>query len=390
MASDQSDFISRANATKIAKDCFRAFSLPQDQSWLDVLLRNGLVRTDPDPKGALDDPLAIADNVIRFSFQRLQDHLIADAILSDIVDLHSALAATGDLAFVHDERSINWQWRGLVEALSTQVPERFGIELVDALPGGAAGWWDVWELRDAFVESIRWRDKRAFTDRTLALFNRLHQTRQDRLSLLIEFSTSADHPWNADLLHNNLNRRKLAKRDRDWTVWLKEVSTEADDPVGRLLDWCLFGQVPSVERDVQLLCAITVCWMFTASNRYVRDKATKALTSLLLIRDDLFPELVTKFRDVDDIYVLERLYAAGYGACCIDPSAGRLAGYAFVTFEAVFVNQAPPRSLLLRDYARGIVEISMSTAYYPRMCNSKNAVRPTNHRGLASSYPMIS
>jgi hypothetical protein len=366
MAFDRKDYISRGAATKIASECFQPFSVPQDQSWLDVLLRNGLLRADPDPEGMIDDPLTIADDVVRFSFQRFQDHLIADAILSEVVDVRDSLAPGGSLAFVHDQRSINWEWRGLVEALSTQVPERFGLELVDALPGGAPRWWNVWELQDAFIESIRWRDRRAFTDRALALFNSIRQTQQDQLSLLFEFSASVDHPWNAEFLHNNLSRWQQAKRDRNWTVRLNDASTEADDPVGRLLDWCLFGQTSKVERNVQLLCAITLCWMFTASNRYVRDRATKSLTSLLLIRDDLFPELVSKFRDADDIYVPERLYAAAYGACCIDPSPGRLAGYAIVTFRALFVNQTPPLSLLLRDYARGIVEISHANGALPQ------------------------
>ena len=366
IASNRKDYISRGAATKIASERFQAFSTPQDQSWLDVLLRNGLLRTDPDPEGMIDDPLTIADDVVRFSFQRFQDHLIADAMLSEVRDIRAALAVGGNLAFVHDQQSINWEWQGLVETLSTQLPERFGLELMDALPGGAARWWNVWELWDAFVESIRWRDRHAFTERTLVLFNSVRQTGQEPLSLLIEFSASVDHPWNAEFLNNNLSRWRLAKRDRNWTVRLNDASTEADDPVGRLLDWCLLGQTSNVERAVQLLCAITLCWMFTASNRHIRDRATKALTSLLLIRHDLFPQLVAKFRHVDDIYVLERLYAAAYGACCIDPSPGRLAGYAAVTFKVVFVNQTPPMSLLLRDYARGIIEISKANDSLPQ------------------------
>jgi hypothetical protein len=366
MASNRKDYISRDAATKIANGHFATFVAPQEQSWLDVLLRNGLLRTDPDPEAVTNDQLAYPDEVVRFSFQRFQDHLIAEAILSEIADVRASLETGGGLAFVHDQQSINWEWQGLIEALSTQIPERFGLELVDALPGDAARWWDVWELRDAFVESIRWRNRRAFTDRTLTLFNCVHQTQRDPLSLLIEFSCSVDHPWNAEFLHNNLRRWQLAERDGHWTVRLNDASTEADNPVGRLLDWCLHGQTPSVERNVQLLCATTLCWMFTASNRYIRDRATKALTSVLLVRDDLFPELVTKFWDVDDIYVSERLYAAAYGACCIDPSPGRLAEYTNVTFKALFVNQTPPLSLLLRDYARGIVEISNANGVLPK------------------------
>ena len=365
MATAQRDYVSHGDAVKIAAKHFSAFPAPPNQTWLDVIQRNGLVRVDPDPTASPDDPFKATETVVRFSFQRLQDHLMAEALLERIADVRAALATGGTLSFIHDGDHLQWEWQGLIEALSIQVPERFGEELVDVLPGGFDHWWQTWSMPDAFIESIRWRSKTSFTGRTLDLFNQHNGWRTNQLSVLIELTASPDHPWNADLLHANLAQRKLADRDAFWTVELNALSQGGIQPVGRLIDWCLVGQTTDVERTVQFLSATALCWFLTSSNRRIRDSATKALASLLIHRADLFPELVARFASVDDIYVLERLFAAGYAAVCANPLASRLSTYATATYNAIFDRQDVPLSLLLRDYARGIVECGFVAGHLP-------------------------
>ena len=72
----------------------------------------------------------------------------------------------------------------------------------------------------------------------------------------------------------------------------------------------------------------------------------------------IFGELLQKFSKVDDLYVLERLLAAAFASCCLDPDSKRLKTYAEVVFDNVFASRCPPFGLLLRDYALGIIEIA--------------------------------
>lgn len=55
---------------------------------------------------------------------------------------------------------------------------------------------------------------------------------------------------------------------------------------------------------------------------------------------------------------MERLHGAAYGACCIDPSPMRLEHYAPVAYRMVFSEQCAPLSIMLRDYASGIIELA--------------------------------
>lgn len=72
----------------------------------------------------------------------------------------------------------------------------------------------------------------------------------------------------------------------------------------------------AIEDRVAHLSAIILGWMLTASNRFVRDRATNGLISLLSHRLDAVRTLVERFRDVDDPYVCERIYAVAYGVAC--------------------------------------------------------------------------
>src|SRR5262249_10212965 len=250
---------------------------------------------------------------VRFSFQRFQDHLIAEALLEAVSDIKAALRTDGCLYFIHKGKEIPWEWRGLFEALSIQIPEHFKIELVDALPGAPANWWRNWLVQDAFAESIRWRATTAFTQRTLDLFNSLESPREC-FSLLIDLAASVDHPWNAELIHRNLTQKKMAERDAFWSLEINRVADAHSHGIQRLIDWCLRTKGSGALRETLWLCALLLTWCFTTSNRQIRDRATKGLTALLLTQGDIFPKLVNVFQDVEDLYVAERLYAAAYGA----------------------------------------------------------------------------
>ena len=357
MMTRREDYLNLSDTGRLIDDQFQSLRPKSETSWLLVFLSNGLVRRDPNPF-VDDDPLKDTEDVVRFSFQRFQDFLMGEALVGDSVDATKLFGKSGVLSFMLRENKISWKWHGLFDALSSIVPEKFNCEFVDILPGGADHWWHFWEVREAFIESIKWRERNAFSNRSIELLNALSNTHRHPTEVLLEVSVSANHPWNADFLHYNLSKLKLPKRDAFWTVWLNNQSDDIESSVGRLIDWCLSGQAPHTNRENQFLASQTLCWFFTSSNRQIRDKATKALTSLFIIRADLFPALLERFKETDDLYVLERLLAAAFGASCRDQCLKRLASYSSVIFNSIFVTGSPPLGLLLRDYAFGIVELA--------------------------------
>lgn len=374
MAEQRRDYLPEERAGELADAAFKGLVVPAGSTWLEVLRKCSLIRKDPDPTVDTADPLTVVPDVIRFSFQRFQEALMAEALLERVSNSDDPFASDQPLHFIVAERSSIWGWGGLVEALSTQMPERWGRELVDLLPGGPNKWWREGNVVTGFAESVRWRQPSAFTDRTLKLLNALEGTHVSLIALLLELSLSVDHPYNAFWLHKNLIDRPLAERD---ALWSRPLASEADDghPSYRLIRWALFAPKDNATPETLALCAATLCWFFGTPHRPLRDSATKALTALLLKKSELFGDLVSKFASVNDPYILERVFSAGYGAACVNPDPKRLEAYARLAYQQVF-SGTPPLSLLLRDHARGLIQLAQQHGCLPSDIGPKRTEPP--------------
>ncbi|MCH5376033.1 MAG: hypothetical protein JJ992_18850, partial [Planctomycetes bacterium] len=111
------------------------------------------------------------------------------------------------------------------------------------------------------------------------------------------------------------------------------------------------------------------------SHRWVRDMATKALACLLVNRRRLAASLIKQFSEVDDAYVLDRVLAAAYGAATRNWSNEGLTELAQAAFAAVFGRCPMPTHALVRDHARGIIELAADRSVLPRELPI-NVVRP--------------
>lgn len=367
MLSNKTDYLELDTCRDLITNQFRHIQPQTEADWLSIFINNGLLRKDP---SLLHEDLFSDEEIIRFSFQRFQDFLMAEFSLKDTKTTDTLFNKGEVLDFCIEDGELAWEWRGLLDGLAIALPEKFGVELIDTLPNGNSHWKNNWYLSDIFSESIKWRHYSAFSDRTLELLN-IYEDELDVLDLLLQVATSVEHPWNADFLSKNLERRKLADRDSWWTTWLNDQDTSTDFNVGILIEWSRFGQVSNIHKENQYLAALTLCWFFTSSNRAIRDKSTKALTNIFLYRPSIFPKLLEKFTETDDLYILERLLAAAYGSCCLKPQHERLHSYSISVYLHIFKNGKPPLGILLRDYALGIIEISDYHSVLPENINSK-------------------
>ena len=316
-----------------------------------------------------DDPMADAEDVFRFGFQRFQDHLIAGSLIEGSLQTAAAepiglFASGGPLAFLIGRWGIEGDWLGVFQAVAIQFSDEWQVEVVDHLPGGFDVWWLVPGMQDAFVESARWRLRGSFTDRSLELLNLL-DGEVGAEDLLLELSLVADHPWNAELLHGELARRRLPERDAWWTVYVNGGNDHDRSAADRIVDWCLGPGRASAAPDTLELALVVLGWMFTSTNGRLRDRATKAATEILLAQPGLQLGFLERFRETDDVYVRERVLAALAGACLRDPSPHRLRSASSAVWETVFADGDPPRHTLLRDYARLVIDLAAERGVAP-------------------------
>ena len=103
--------------------------------------------------------------MVRFTFERFSDHMIAAHLLDDHLnasDVTGSFRAGQPLQkFVFGPQ--NYERAGIIEALAIQLPERTGVEILDFGPKTS------FVVHDAFQASLRLREQSYFTERTFEL-----------------------------------------------------------------------------------------------------------------------------------------------------------------------------------------------------------------------------
>lgn len=316
---------------------------------------------------------------IRFPFQKFSDFLISRYIFRK---LRSEIKCkiTFDVAKdyfckidgIFDAILTKTYHLGLIEALSIELPEQTSgaVELIELFDVYSKHQNFKYHFMRAFIHSIIWRSTNGFNSdlsKIKDIINKYIVANDDLhtefIDTLIAVSTVSEHPFNAVFLHNHLIRQSMAKRDAWWSTFLHYAYNE-NKSIDRLLKWGISNTTKSLINDsTVLLTGITLAWFLTTPNRHVRDKATKCLVNVFNNRLIVLKDLLVKFENVNDIYVLERIYAATYGCimlsnyniCKID----EVRNLVYYLIEHFYKNNNLPVHLLLRDYIRGIVELSV-------------------------------
>jgi Fe-S cluster biosynthesis and repair protein YggX len=325
----------------------------------------------------------------RFPFQRFSDHLLGRYIFKKYEKEFGTKNKNLETAsrFFSKRRLlgkfISQEWNvGIIQALSIQCPEYLkGLEFVQVAPYLH----NSYVAQDAFIESLIWRKPEAFSIDLKNTLNYINTTitktkhgQSSLLNALLAIAPLPNHPFKADFLHGHLSKYPMSNRDSWWSTFLHYQYGNRES-VDRLIEW---GWAQTDKKHINdesiRLCSVALVWFLTTSNRFLRDKSTKALVALLTGRLKVVLALLNLFKTVDDPYVSERLYAVAYG--CVLRSRTDKKGLKEIAewiYANVFQNGSVPPHILLRDNARGVIEVALKEQLDLRI-NRKNIVPPYN------------
>ena len=324
-----------------------------------VLLRER-VRRSPD---------AEPDDLVRFTYQRMADHVRAETVLARRPrdgDLRSAVLE------LCREPGL-WRRRGLLEALVLLSGERRGIELALLLglrPSSPGLTDEQQRLRDVFADAffaaLPWRDPATLDDSALSLLREYldagYIQNTQWLTLLLSLACIPEHPLNVRRLNRRLFDMSMPTRDHLWSQEVLSIAYEDSNPVSRTIDWA-WSCPDTVNADVADLAATLLSWLLTSPNRRIRDTATKALLHLTGAHTPVLARLVRGLEGVDDPYVVERVIAVACGHVVhrahdrFEPGAlSELLDLGRAVFDVTFGRDVSAH-ILLRHYARTAVEI---------------------------------
>jgi len=293
-------------------------------------------------------------------YEKFEDHLTTAYLLEYYLDISApgkSFEPSGKLAEFVDPQYFR---QGIMESLSIQIPEKVDLELFELLPVDQRGKLPVIE---AFINSLIWRKPETIKKGAKECINQFvfkSQYTADRFFQMVYLVASdPEHPFNANSLHRFLKRYSLPDLDSHWTVYLHESNFEGH-PIKRLISWSLSGVAKTnLSKESRLLAGKALAWIFPSTDLELRDSATKALVVILENNVPILEKLLFEFEKVNDPYVYERIFAAGYGAVLRSESLEGLDALSKYIIKTIFKSKEVYPNVLVRDYARNIVEYAL-------------------------------
>lgn len=323
---------------------------------------------------------------VYISYERFSDHLIASHLLAKYLNKKNpkksfshdtkfsktikAIASKIGISvepkklfeILSDENEASYN-RGIIEALSIQLPEQTNLELYEAAEHAR----EFQSVAAAFVESIIWRKKETLSDKLKDYINEVVIGKFDYhdyfINTILLVTSHPQNYFNSDFLHSHLMRFSMADRDAWWTQFIHKMYPGYPNEVSvirRMIDWAWTDDKrESISDESIRLMSQTMIWFLTSCNRTLRDSATKAIICLLQERINVMMQLIKTFEKINDPYVSQRIYAVAYGCAVRTNNAEILKPLGDLVFQSVFATDSVVPDILLRDYAKGIIEFAV-------------------------------
>jgi len=373
------DHISYEKAFEIADNTLSKYS--NKRRFLDALISEGVFSKNLfwKEKGEYEEGIYLA-------YERFDDHLSVSYLLDKHLandDMKTLFKEGGGLYHYIENSCIS---QGIIEALAIQVPERTGSELYQLLDDKQK---DNLSIINSFIYSLIWRDPSTIKDKTITYVNdhvlRYVETFDQFFQMIYSVALDPEHFYNADRLHKYLMQFSLPDRDEIWTTYIHNQD-HRETSMFRLIDWAMLDEDKSYLSDKsRLLAAKALAWILTSTNISLRDSATKALVVLLENNIKTITSLLSEFEKVNDPYVYERLFAATYGAVLRSDKLGDINSLSQYIVKTIFNGEEVYPNVLVRDYARNIVEFGVYKELFS--LDDISIIRPPYKSSFPTTFP---
>jgi len=293
--------------------------------------------------------------VVYIAYERFEDHLKVKYLIDNFIDKNNVKGSfeKEPLKSIFDQKKI-LQNKGIVEAMSIQLPEFCDKELIDILPQNRI-------LIEAFFESLIWRKIESISERTVERIISKIDNKDIQKNIFETFfllASNPKHPFNAELMHNYLKNFSMKERDVWFIPLLNDIYLgDGINPIKRLIDWAWSDSDKSYLSDGSVfLTTLAMSWLLSTSNRQLRDFTTKAMISILQGRVNVVLDLLKEFEKIDEPYIYERLFAISFGVVVRTEKNVFLKELGEYIYQTIFDEDEVYTHILLRDYAKNTID----------------------------------
>ncbi len=307
-------------------------------------------------------PYKSEEEEFKFTFQRFSDYIIVKSLLEKYLNVKSPVKSfykNKPLGKIFKE-DLNPGW---LEALAINLPEysEENIEILDIFKNEMTDYYTRSRVLSSFEESLLWRNPKNITKKT---FQYIVSNFNDKTiyEIFINLSIKKDCKINAYWIDKHLKKFTLIENDMRWTQAIQEIYRYGNNNIiDKIITWAWQTDTKNLDDETAKLYATILSWFFSSSNRKLRDCATRGLVNLFTSKLSIISDILINFKDVNDSYIIERLYCSAYGAMLIKRNIlterTHIKKIIETTYNLIFANDNPPINILIRDYAKGIIEI---------------------------------
>ena len=246
----------------------------------------------------------------------------------------------------------------VLEALTDVVPAKTGKELFEILNDEDTGF----TLLDIFIEGLPMRT--SLTAAGMALLQSYTDEKKwhEVFEIIARVPYRKEWPLNVNVLDGVLKPLRMVERDALWTTFISGYTT-TKGCISELVEWAKSASddvVAHLDKEVLMLICRQLVWTLTTTDLALRDQTTRALVNLMRSEQDCLLQCIRDYHDVDDDYIVERLYAVAFGCCTGNQTKEFVTTVAQLTYDCLFRDGNPRENILVRDYGRCIIDYALT------------------------------
>lgn len=287
------------------------------------------------------------EEYIYITYERLEDFLYSNKLIEELTHI-------GKDVFVSNHKNLIYN-RSILGCLAIALTEGTETEIFEIFDP------DNKNVKFSFVENLKWRRAQSITAKTKDYINNYIINDsfeiQHLFDTLILIATKENFPLNAYSIVDFISKIPMPDRDAFFIPLFNVIYEGEGSSINRLLDWCILSSSnSSCSKEFIKLAALMVSTFLISSNVYLRDKSTKALCVLLKNHTEIMINILTYFKDTDDPYIIERLYAVAFSCAVSEKDDSKLLSLVKYVYESIFNKESVYPNILLRDYAKNVID----------------------------------
>lgn len=295
-----------------------------------------------------------------FAYDQMNDYYCAKAIFKKCASKEELRKyIEKHVLELRESKSIKYENRDIFIYICILYAEKYGDECIDIIDK-IESIYDRNELFAAYIDSFQNRNTcNVKIDQFFYMCTKYKAPPEKVWEMFIGNSLKSNCIFNADSLHKVLMAYPLNKRDYLWTEYINGLELDSENRLIQLVQMYNKGDGLEFTSEKQIELFLTLLgWLLTSSSRWLRDIASKTMIEIIKNNFYISKVLLEKFENVNDPYVIQRLYGVVWGACVKRKEKNKIVFKTLTSYiySHVFQSEFVYPDILMRDYARLTIE----------------------------------